>query len=232
VLLRRLSLIVCIVCILAVPRAWAADPAVEHAQPAAETEHAAKDAHGGEHAHVPEVGHGNPGEQLTDPSEVRTDLAIYTFCVFVLLLAVLWKFAWGPIAAGLDRREKSIADNIAAAEEAAAEAKRLTSQYEAKLAGAADEIRQLLDEARRDAEHARQTIVEEARTEAGKERERTLREIESAKQGALKELGDRSADLAVSLAGRILQTRLNPADHAKLVRDAIQQFSDTGGSPN
>ncbi|MCE9544056.1 MAG: F0F1 ATP synthase subunit B [Planctomycetia bacterium] len=169
---------------------------------------------------------------MGDPSEVRTDLAIYTFCVFLVLLAVLWKFAWGPIAAGLDRREKSIADNIAAAEEAAAEAKRLTSQYEAKLAGAADEIRQLLDEARRDAEHARQTIVEEARTEAGKERERTLREIESAKQGALKELGDRSADLAVSLAGRILQTRLNPADHAKLVRDAIQQFSDTGGSPN
>src|SRR5204863_9378621 len=114
---------------------------------------------------------------------VDVDLAVWTAVVFLVTLAVLWKFAWGPICAGLDRREKAIADNIAAAEEAAEEARRLTVQYEARLAAAAEEVRQLLDEGRRDAEQTKASILEEARAAAGKERDRTLREIETAKQG-------------------------------------------------
>ena len=188
--------------------------------------------HGGDHGHASDLGHANAGPSLNDPSEARADLAIYTFVVFVLLLAVLWKFAWGPIAAGLDRREKAIADNIAAAEEAAAEARRLTSQYEGKLAAAADEVRQLLDEARRDAEHTKQSILEEARDAAGKERDRTLREIESAKQGALKELADTSADLAVELAGKIVKAKLSSEEHSQLVRDAVSQLATANPSKN
>jgi hypothetical protein len=47
-------------------------------------------------------GHKNPGPGLEEPQEVRFDLSIYTFVVFALLMLLLWKFAWGPIAAGLD----------------------------------------------------------------------------------------------------------------------------------
>src|SRR6185503_9377613 len=51
------------------------------------------DAHGA-HEHIGHVGvKGNP-------SEIQTDLAIYTFVVFLLLLAILYKFAWGPISSG------------------------------------------------------------------------------------------------------------------------------------
>ena len=192
-----------------------------------------EDAHAkGGHGDHADLGHANAGDALADLTEIKSDLAIYTFVVFVLLLAVLWKFAWGPIAAGLDRREKAIADNIAAAEEAAEEARRLTSQYEGKLAAAADEVRQLLDEARRDAEHTKQSILEEARDAAGKERDRTLREIESAKQGALKELADKSADLAVELAGKIVKAKLSSEEHSQLVRDAVSQLATASPSKN
>ncbi|MCE9554853.1 MAG: F0F1 ATP synthase subunit B [Planctomycetes bacterium] len=200
------------------------------AQHATKAEHPAGE-HGGHGEHA-DLGHANAGESQADLTEVRTDLAIYTFIVFVLLLAALWKFAWGPIAAGLDRREKAIADNITAAEEAAEEARRLTAQYESKLAGATEEVRQLLDEARRDAEHTKQSILEEARDAAGKERERTLREIESAKQGALKELADTSADLAVQLAGRIVKAKLSTEEHSQLVRDAVSQLATAHPSKN
>lgn len=202
------------------------------AAPTASAEAKAEE-HGGHGAaaHAADLGHANAGKALADATEVRGDLAIYTFVVFVLLLAILWKFAWGPIAAGLDRREKAIANNIAAAEEAAEEARRLTSQYEGKLAAASDEVRQLLDEARRDAEHTKQSILDEARDAAGKERDRTLREIESAKQGALKELADTSADLAVSLASRIVKAKLSAEEHSQLVRDAVSQLA-SGPSKN
>lgn len=176
---------------------------------------------------MPAAAWGAEGGGTPDPLVVDVDLAVATLVVFLVTMAILWKFAWGPIAAGLDKREKAIADNIAAAEEAAEEARRLTSQYETKLAGAAEQVRHLLDEARRDAEHTKQSILEEARDAAGKERERTLREIESAKQGALKELADTSADLAVDLAGKIIKAKLSAEEHSQLVRDAVSQLAGT-----
>ena len=91
----------------------------------------------------------------TEPLPFDPDLAVWTVGVFVLLLAVLWKFAWGPILAGLEKREHAIAEEIASAHRQHEEANTLVAQYEARLAAAGDEVRALLDEARRDADHAR-----------------------------------------------------------------------------
>src|SRR5215213_4480103 len=68
----------------------------------------------GEHTHI--GGPQTPAEQklAEDPTEISLDLATFTFVVFLLLLAILWKFAWGPISAALERREHTIAEHIAA----------------------------------------------------------------------------------------------------------------------
>jgi len=172
------------------------------------------------------------GGTTTDPLIVDVDLAICTAIVFLVTLAVLWKFAWGPIAAGLERREQAIADNIATAQSAADETRKLTADYESKLAGAADEVRGIIDEAKRDAERAGQQIVEKAQAKASEEGNRMLREIELAKESALKEISDRGADLAVDLAGEIVSRELSSKDHADLIRKAQSAFIAAGGSQN
>ena len=168
--------------------------------------------------------HGNPS---TDPLAFDPDLALWTLVVFVLLLAVLWKFAWGPILAGLEKREHAIAHEIADAKRQHEEANALVAKYEARLAAAGDEVRALLDEGRRDAEHARQAILAEAKSAAEAERLRALREIESATDGALRSLAERSAQLAVELAGKIVRHNLTPADHTRLVDEAVEKFTVT-----
>ena len=135
--------------------------AEEHAAPAVE--------HGAAHDHI---GHANASNDLEQPNEIRSDLAFFTLVVFLLLLAILWKFAWGPIIESLERREKTVADHIAEAERNHEEAKRLLLQYEQKLAAAAGEVRELMEEARRDAEHAKQDILAEAKAGAEAERNR------------------------------------------------------------
>ena len=116
---------------------------------------------------------------------INFDLAIFTVLIFAILLAVLWKFAWGPISAGFDLREQKIADNIAAAEQCNVDAKHLLAEYEAKLAAAREEVRGILDEARRDAEHAGQELIAKARADAQAEVQRGKHEIETAtSQGA------------------------------------------------
>ncbi len=154
----------------------------------------------------------------------KTDLAIWTVVVFLLLLAVLWKFAWGPLAEALDRREQGIADQLAHAEQANQQAKDLLAQYEQKLAAARDEVRAILDQGRRDAEQIGRQMVEKARQEAEAEQQRALRQIDAATTAALKELAERGATLAVELAGRIVHRSLRPEDHAELIERTVGDF--------
>lgn len=160
-----------------------------------------------------------------DPLAVDVDLAIWSAVVFLVTLAILSKFAWRPIVEGLDRREKAIADNIATAENAADEARRLTAEYESKLAGAADEVRAVMEEARRDAEYTGQQIVEKAQTKATDEGNRMLREVQTAKEAALAEIFDRAADVSIELAGKIVGRELSPDDHSRMIDEAQGNFS-------
>ncbi len=180
------------------------------------------DAHGGD-AHG--GGHGGGGADAVNPLDFKGDLAIWTFVVFVVLLAILWKFAWGPIVQGLDRRETGIADQIGRAEEANQKARELLRQYEEKLAGSQDEVREILAQARNDAELLGRKMLDEAQAETKAEHERALREIEAATAGALKELGQMSATLAVELAGKIVRAELTPDTHARLISQAVASFS-------
>lgn len=163
----------------------------------------------------------------TDPLSLDPDLAIWTFVVFVVLLAVLRKFAWGPILAALEGREHHIAEHIAQAERNHEQAKQLLSQYEQKLAAATNEVREMLEEARRDAEKAKQSILAEAKSGADAERLRAVRDIETASDAALESLAKRSAELAVDLAGKILQSKLTPAEHGRLIEEAMAKFPAT-----
>jgi F-type H+-transporting ATPase subunit b len=181
---------------------------------------------------IPVIGWAAAEGAVADPLLFDIDLAICSAIVFLLTLLVLRKFAWGPISTGLERREQAIADNIATAENAAEEARKLTAHYEEKLAGAADEVRAIIEEARRDAEHTGQQIVEKAQAKASEEGQRMLREVELAKEGALKEIADRGADLAVDLAGKIVQRELSVEDHANLIQNAQANFSDLSPSDN
>jgi F-type H+-transporting ATPase subunit b len=175
-----------------------------------------------EHAeHAPHIGE----EGVSDsPVEFKSDLAIFTFIVFLLLLGILAKFAWGPISEGLEKREHHIAEQIAAAERANAEAKEMLAQYERKLASAQDEVRAIIDEARRDATHTQQEILAQARADAASEMDRAKREVETAKDQALRELAETSAKLAVELAGKIIRAQLDPNQHAQLISEALSRF--------
>ena len=106
------------------------------------------------------------------------------------------------------------------------------AEYQAKLASAADEVRAMLEEARRDAEHTKQEIVAEAKSAAAAEHDRQMREIRTATDSALKQLAESSAKLAVDLAGKIIRQKLNPQDHQKLIREAVDKFAAREPSRN
>jgi F-type H+-transporting ATPase subunit b len=197
----------------------------ESAHAAADVEQAhGEAAHGGAHHDPYDLSSANPGETQGSLFELRADLAIATLAVFMLLLAVLYKFAWGPIAEALDRREQGIAQQLDEARRNQEQARELLEQHEAKLAAATAEVRDILDGARRDAEVQRQTIVAEAEEAARAEKDRAIREISAAKNEALQTLAQTSVDHAIGLAGQILGKELKKEDHQQLIESAVSHF--------
>ena len=179
-------------------------------------------------------GHGDDKHGSSGPSPLvfDIDLAIWTGIVFAVLLLVLRKFAWPAITTALDEREKNISDNIAEANAKHEEAKKLLSAHEAQLAGTADQVRELLEEARRDAEHTKGQIIIEAKKSAEQESQRALRELELAKEAALHELAQKSADAAIELAGKVVREQVTPDRQAELVREALSKLTAATPSHN
>ena len=144
--------------------------------------------------------------------------------MFLVLLGLLWWFAWGPIMHGLESRERFIAGQIESAKQSAEKAAEELRAYQAKLAGAAQEAMAVVAQARKDAEAVAEKIHAEAQASAARERDRAIAEIQAAKHAALRDVARRGTDLAVSLAGRIVRRELRPADHVSLITEALEQF--------
>jgi len=172
-----------------------------------------------------DLGHGNATSELHSPAELRYDMSIYSFVVFLILLAVLYKFAWGPIATALERRENTIARQIEEARLASDRAAAQLREYEARLAAATDEARQIVAGARKDAELAKDKIVAEAREAAQKERDRAVADITIAKNQALDQIAKKSVQTAVSLASNIIRREVKPQEHEALIGEALNEFS-------
>ncbi len=190
---------------------------------AADAEAHGHDEHGhGDHV---EIGHNPPAgvakKDFESPAEFRSDMAIWSLAVFLLLLGLLGKFAWKPIMDGLDKREQGIEHQIAETRKSNEEAKRMLVSYERRLAEASDEVRGMLEEARRDSEATKQAIVAEARKAAEDEQARAKHEIGLARDEALSSIALKAGDLAVEVAGKFLREKIGKEDHSRLVRDSV-----------
>ncbi len=174
-------------------------------------DHAGEADHGGSH--------GN-----TNPLSIDPDLAIVTAIIFLLLLLVLTKFAWRPIISGLDKREHHVAQQLDEAERRNREAEEMLQKYQAQLAQASGDVKQMLEDARRSAESHREQELARTQEAVKRERERAVAEIDAAKNRALQEVAGKAADSAISLAGRIVRRELKKDDHVALVTEAINQF--------
>lgn len=152
-------------------------------------------------------------------------LAFWTVVVFVVLLWVLKRFAWGPILGALDAREAAIRNDIEDAERARLEAERLLAEHQKKLDAVQDEVRAILDEARRDAQHTGQQIQREAQEEARAIRDRSRREIEQARDQALKDIWDQAAGLVREASGKVIGRTLTESDHERIIEEALAEFS-------
>lgn len=151
----------------------------------------------------------------------RYDLGIYTLVVFLLLLVILGKFAWGPMMKGLDAREAGLRKQHDDAEASRAAAAQALAEVKSRLAKAHDEVRAMLDEARRDAQALKDQMKADAAADLQAERDRGRRDIETARDQALQDIYQQAVQLAAMMSTKAVKRELTAGDHARLLDEAL-----------
>ncbi len=169
--------------------------------------------------------HAEGGHDTSLPMKWQTDLALFSLITFVVYVAVLRTGAWGPLQAGLNERERAIRQNIADAEANRLKSEALLKDYDLKLAKVQEEVRDILAEARRDAEHTKQEIVATAQREAEATKHRAIAEIERSRDLALTELFDFVSNNVVNATEQVIGRSLSGTDHERLVSEALAQMN-------
>lgn len=165
-------------------------------------------------------GHAAPGA----PMDFVGDLAIWSLVTFVVYLIVLKKAAWGPLIQGLDQRESKVKQQIADAEAARVKAEQMLAEHAKKLDKVQDEVKEILAEARRDAEHTKTEIIATANKEAEATRRRAVEDIEHARDVAMKELFDFVSANVIGATEHVLGRALSNDDQNRLVQEALNQM--------
>jgi F-type H+-transporting ATPase subunit b len=213
-----------------------ADTPKEPTKLEADKAHAAKDGHATDgHAKDshPKDAHAKDGHDEGHQEEsllsISADLGIWTVVVFVLLMLILRRLAWKPMLEGLQKREQTIQGALDEAQKARDEAQRLRAQLQKEMDNAAETVRGILEEARRDAQHTTEDMINKARQEINTERDRLQREMGIAKDQALQELWNQAANLATLISAKTIRRNLTPDDHRRLIDEALADLKAVSG---
>ena len=144
--------------------------------------------------------------------------------LFAVLALVLYKFAWKHILHALEQREGKIRGDLEQAEAARKSAEAVLAQHQAAMDRVKGEAQAIVEEGKADALRLKETILAEAREEAGKVSERAKREIELARDKAVLDLQAQAASLSVSMASRILGREVKASDQDRLIQESLSEF--------
>ncbi len=159
---------------------------------------------------------------------INVGLMIWTVIIFVALLVVLWRFAWGPILSAVESREKAIQDALDEARQRQEDAEKTLAEHKAQLADARRQAGEILAEGRDAADRLRKELEGKAREEAESILTRARAEIEREKDAALDTLRKESVDLALAAASKLLHTKLDGEQDRKLVMEYVDGISAKG----
>ena len=147
---------------------------------------------------------------------VEWGTTIVTIITFIILLALLKKFAWGPLKEVMDKRERDINRDIDEAEE----------ENKKTLKETQDEVHHILENARIQARKQHEEIIKDAHERANGMIETAQSEINSEKERALADINNQVSELSVLIASKVLQKEISEQDQKGLVDKYLKEAGD------
>lgn len=143
---------------------------------------------------------------------------------FSVVLFVLWKWVFRPVAKGLADRTTKIENSLAEAERIAAERETFDSWKDKEMAQVRQEASQIIVEAKAAAEQARSEITKTAMDESARILERGKQQLEEEKNKAVQEIKSEVAGMVVTATESILKKKVDSNTDKELINEAIAKL--------
>lgn len=150
-----------------------------------------------------------------------SSLLFWEIVSFAVLLFILAKYAFPPIIETLDARERKIRESIESAERRSAEAERRMAEYEAKMKASAKEAEEMIAQAKARAQQMKEENERQLSADAERIKAAAAREIEQERRKALDDVRRHVGELALQVAGKVLERSLTDADHKRLADESL-----------
>ncbi|HDS83651.1 MAG TPA: ATP synthase F0 subunit B [Phycisphaerales bacterium] len=147
--------------------------------------------------------------------------SIWTLIWFMVLLLVLWRFAWKPILVSLNLRQEHIEREIADAEKMRTEAQKVLSEYHAKLSDADRQGREIISVRVKEAEKQAMEVQQAKQREIEQMMRRAEAELQRDRQDAEEALWQQAGEIVRQLGREVFGKSLNEQDNQKLIDQAI-----------
>jgi len=150
----------------------------------------------------------------------------WTAVNFFVLLALMYKFAYGPINNMLEQRTNTIESSLKHAEEVKVEVEQMRKETQANLAESRKEAQEIVGRATKAADDAKNEILARAKEDAVNMKSKAEAEIKSATDAAKAELKDTAAALALMAAEKVLGRTITDADHQAMAKQFVNEAGD------
>ncbi|NSL52084.1 F0F1 ATP synthase subunit B [Calidifontibacillus erzurumensis] len=157
---------------------------------------------------------------------INTGDIVFQLLMFIILLALLRKFAFGPLMGIMKQREEHIANEIEAAERSRKEAEKFAAEQAESLKAARQEAQELIENAKKLGEQQQKEIIDAAKAEAARIKDAAVKEIQQEKEQAIAALREQVASLSVLIASKVIEKELTEQDQQKLINEYIKEVGE------
>ncbi len=148
---------------------------------------------------------------------------IFSIITVLVLILILKRFFFEKVKRFMDERKAQVEEQFQKADEAENQARKMLDEHNEILAGAEKEKRAIIAGAMESAKLQADSVLDEARKEAADIREKSRIQIEREKDAARKEIHNEVSELAVQLAEKILENKLDDDAQASVIDEIISR---------
>lgn len=142
---------------------------------------------------------------------------------FLILIYVLWRFAYRPILNALDQRSERVRQSMDQADRIERQLAETELRNQEILAEARREAQMIVARAREVGDNQIAQARDVAREEADKQLQQSLAQLRAEEQRVRNDLRQEFADMVVLAASRVVRQELDPQKHRQLINETLRE---------
>jgi len=148
--------------------------------------------------------------------------SLFVLVVFIILVALVGKFAFGPVSKMMQNRSDKITNDLDNAAQSREDAAQLAAQRATELKSSKSEAVEIVNTAKQNGEKQREGMVTLAQEEVQTLKQNAKKDIEQSRVDALNSARDDVAQLSIEIASKLIKKELSVTDQKSLINSYIE----------